>query len=117
MDFFSRPIHTIRFAVTTCKVCTISFEQPEASPLNVYSPSAILSTALACHKSGKSGSLRQNQHFTISTQLPVGSKIATLLHNCWLRFEILRLIFYPAEIHLKGSSLLRMLISSSRLKI
>ena len=29
-----------------CKVCTISFERPEASPLNVYSPSAIISLSL-----------------------------------------------------------------------
>ena len=28
------------------KVCTISFERPEASPLNVYSPSAIIGLSL-----------------------------------------------------------------------
>ena len=29
-----------------CKVCTISFERPEASPWNVYSPRAIISLSL-----------------------------------------------------------------------
>ena len=35
-----------RLLVPTCKVCTIGFERLEASPLNVYSPSAIIGFSL-----------------------------------------------------------------------
>ena len=40
------PLPHKNFDCKVCKDCTISFERPEASPLNVYSPSAIIGLSL-----------------------------------------------------------------------